>query len=100
NEVNFTRGVFLFRDTGLAGGVPFAYDDAGVVDSPDGGTAVASVLDNDWMAGAPASASNVLLSPVSSTHPGLILDLADGSLDVAAGTQAGTYSLVYQICAI
>src|SRR6266850_306247 len=100
NEVESTRGVFLWRDTGLAGNAPFAYDDAGLVPSPDGGTAVASVLANDWMGGAPATTANVLLSQVSSTHPGLILNLSDGSLDVASGTQAGTYMLVYQICAI
>src|SRR2546422_711856 len=100
NEVPFNRGVFLWRDTGLGSGAPFAYDDAGLVPSPAGGTAIVSVLANDWMAGAPATTANVILSPVSSTHPGLILDLSDGSLDVAPGTQAGTYTLVYQICAI
>src|SRR6266850_699129 len=99
NEMDSNRGVFLWRNTGLGGG-PFAYNDRGFVPSPAGGIAVDSVLANDWIAGEPATTANVILSPVSSTHPGLILDLSDGSVDVAPGTQAGSYGLVYQICAI
>src|SRR2546422_580018 len=98
NEVPFNRGVFLWRDTGLGSGAPFAYDDTGLVPSPAGGTAIVSVLTNDWMAGAPATTANVILSPVSSTHPGLILDLSGGSVDVAPGPPLGTFALVYKIC--
>jgi hypothetical protein len=97
NNANFT-GVFLWRDTGLNSTAPFAYDDMGLVPSPDGGTAIVSVLANDWYLGAQATTPTITLSPVSSNHPGVTLDLSDSSVDVAPGTQAGTYTLVYQIC--
>jgi hypothetical protein len=97
NEVDFSRGVFLWRDTGLNSGAALAYDDAGVVASPAGGTAVANVLANDWLGGVRPTTATVDLTQVASTHAGVTLDVADGSVDVA-GTQAGTFSLVYQIC--
>ena len=92
---NFQVGAFFFRHTGP--GV-FAYDDTGSVSSPDGGTAVANVLANDWIAGVRATVSNVSLFEESSSHEGVRLDTADGSVDVASGTPAGTYSLFYSIC--
>jgi hypothetical protein len=75
-----------------------AYDDAGQVPSPAGGVAVANVLANDWFAGAPATTGNVTLSEQSSTSAGVTLDSSDGSVDVAAGTAAGTHTLVYNTC--
>src|SRR5213594_1906302 len=97
NEVDFARGVFLWRDTGLNSGAALAYDDAGMVASPAGGIAVANVLDNDWLAGARPTTGTAELTQVSSTHPGVALNVFDGSVGVA-GAQAGTYTLVYQIC--
>jgi len=98
NETSGLRGVFLWRDTGLGGAAAFAYDDAGLVPSPAGGTAVQNVLANDWVAGAAATPANVDLLQLSSTHPGVTLDRFDGSVGVSTGTQPGTYTLVYQIC--
>jgi len=92
---NFQVGAFFFRHTGP--GV-FAYDDAGRVASPDGGTAVASVLANDWIAGVRATVLNVSLFVGSSSHEGVRLDILDGSVDVDSGTPAGTYTLFYSIC--
>ena len=92
---NFQVGAFFFRHTGP--GV-FAYDDAGSVASPDGGTAVASVLANDWIAGARATVLNVSLFVGSSSHEGVRLDILDGSVDVDSGTPAGSYTLFYSIC--
>ena len=97
DEVDSARGVFLWRDTGLNSGAALAYDDAGVVASPAGGIAVANVLDNDWLAGARPTTATAELIQVSSTHPGITLNVADGSVGVA-GAQAGTYTLVYQLC--
>jgi hypothetical protein len=86
-------GAFFFRYTGP--GI-FAYDDAGTLPSPDGGTAVANVLANDWIAGVRATVANVSLSQESASVEGITLDTADGSVDVALGT----YALVYRICEI
>ena len=66
--------------------------------SSAGGVAVANVLANDTLGAAPANLTNVTLSQVSSTNEGITLNPATGSVDVAAGTQIGTYSLVYTIC--
>ncbi len=91
------RGVWLWRATGP--GI-FAYDDAGYVASPNGGVAVANVLANDWIAGAPATNANVTMSQISSTSAGVSLNVVSGSVNVAAITYAGTYSLIYRICDI
>jgi hypothetical protein len=90
-------GVWLWRATGPGAN---AYDDAGKVASPDGGVAVADVLANDWIAGARATTANVAISQVSSTDAGVSLDVGNGSVNVAAGTVAGTYTLSYRICDI
>jgi len=90
-------GVWLWRATGPGAN---AYDDAGQVASPDGGVAVADVLANDWVAGTPATTANVAISQVSSTDPGVSLDVGSGSVNVAAGTVAGIYTLSYRICDI
>jgi large repetitive protein len=50
------------------------------------------------LAGAPATTPTVTLSQESSTSPGVILDRSDGSVLVAPGTPAATYTLVYKIC--
>lgn len=89
------RGIWLWRATGP--GV-YAYDDYGQVASPNGGTAVANVLANDWIAGVRATTANVYITPISSTDSGVTLDVVDGSVDVAAATPAGNYSLVYRMC--
>ena len=89
------RGVWLWRATGP--GV-FAYDDAGYVASPDGGTAVANVLANDFIAGASVTTATVTITQQSSTSSGVTLDAGDGSVDVANVTPAGTYTLAYRIC--
>lgn len=95
DETDSFRGAWLWRATGP--GI-FAYNDAGFVASPNGGTAVANVLANDWIAGVRATTANVFMAQVSSTNSGITLDVADGSVDVGAATSAGNYSLVYRIC--
>jgi YVTN family beta-propeller protein len=66
-----------------------------------GGTlALASVLTNDRLGGAVATAGTVRISLVSSTNPGLTLNLANGSISVAPLTAFGTHTLVYRICEI
>ncbi|HYS08730.1 MAG TPA: hypothetical protein VEP66_08290 [Myxococcales bacterium] len=91
-------GVFLWRPTGLDTGAVIANDDVGQVASPAGGTAVANVLDNDWLAGARATTATVTLSQESSTSAGVVLDSQSGAVLVASGTQATTHTLVYKAC--
>jgi len=66
------------------------------------GTAIASVLANDWLGSMRATTANVSLSLVSLSPPNadIQLNLSDGSVDVLRRTQSGIYSLVYQICEI
>ncbi len=95
DESDSFRGAWLWRATGPGA---FAYDDSGSVASPNGGSAVANVLANDWIAGVRATTANVFITQISSTHSGVNLDIADGSVDVSAATPAGNYSLVYRMC--
>jgi len=97
DEVDNTRGVWLWRATGPG---PHAYDDAGSVSSPAGGPALASVLGNDWIGGSNATTANVSIVAGSSSNPGVTLDVNDGSVEVAPATPAGTYNLSYRICDI
>ena len=63
-----------------------------------GGTAVANVLANDTLAGAPAALANVTLALVSSSDPGVTLDTGSGAVVVDEATAAGSHELVYEIC--
>lgn len=75
-----------------------ARDDAGTVSPLSGGVAVANVLNNDVLGPARATPANVALALVATDHAGITLDASDGSVDVAAGTPVGTYTLIYSIC--
>ncbi|RTZ03794.1 hypothetical protein EKM03_12550, partial [Flavobacterium sp. GSP6] len=76
-----------------------ANDDAGTpVNGANGGTAFTNVLVNDTLNGVAVLASQVVLTTVSSSNAGITLSGAD--VLVAAGTPAGNYTLVYQICEI
>jgi len=65
-------------------------------------TAIANVLANDRLGGAPATLANVTLSFVSLTpaNSKIRLDLTNGSVDVLGKTESGLYLLVYEICEI
>ena len=70
-------------------------DTYGPINGYTGGT-TASVLSNDLLNGLSVNASEVTLTSV--TVPlGLTLN-ADGTISVASGTPAGTYTVTYQIC--
>ncbi|MDR7070339.1 putative repeat protein (TIGR01451 family) [Pseudoxanthomonas japonensis] len=63
-----------------------------------GGNAVqdiVNVLTNDLYDGAPVLPDRVVLAPVTA---GPLSLQADGTVDVAAGTPRGTYTLVYTLC--
>ncbi|MBG6189074.1 beta strand repeat-containing protein, partial [Flavobacterium sp. CAN_S2] len=72
-----------------------ANDDAGTpVNGANGGTAFTNVLVNDTLNGVPVLASQVATTFVSSSNAGITLSGTD--VVVAAGTPAGSYTLVYQ----
>ncbi|ALN84735.1 conserved repeat domain protein [Lysobacter capsici] len=78
-----------------------ANDDTGTpVNGRTGGTAVADVRVNDTLNGNPVVAADVTLSQVSTTNPGVTLNTTTGAVNVAAGTPAGTYTLVYRLCEV
>jgi len=55
-------------------------------------------LQNDTLNGSQAQTSNVTVSFISATNPGITI--SGNSIVAAGGTPHGTYTLVYQICAI
>ncbi|MGN7990670.1 beta strand repeat-containing protein, partial [Pedobacter sp. 22226] len=74
-----------------------AVNDAGAINGISGGTAIADVLANDNYDGNTATLANVTLSQISTSNPGVTLDVATGKVNVAAGTPEAAYTLVYQI---
>ncbi|MCZ8368031.1 gliding motility-associated C-terminal domain-containing protein [Flavobacterium sp.] len=77
-----------------------AVDDSGSANGATGGTAVPNVLVNDTLNGQPVVLAQVNLTQVSTSNPNVTLDPTTGAVNVAAGTPAGNYTLVYQICEI
>lgn len=74
-----------------------AVADQGYAAFAAGGTPVANVLANDTLGGQPATTTVVRLNQVSSTSPGLSLNVSTGAIQVAPGTPHGTHTLVYSI---
>ncbi|GAB1594852.1 Ig-like domain-containing protein [Lysobacter claricitrinus] len=76
-----------------------ANDDApSPITGATGGVAMANVLANDTLGIAAPSLATVTLTQQSTSNPAIALDVATGAVNVAAGTPAGTYTLVYRIC--
>jgi hypothetical protein len=77
---------------------PMAVDDSYTISA--GNTSAGIVLDNDFETynGAQATLTNVIMSQISTSHPGISLNSNDGHVEVLAGTPAGTYTLDYKIC--
>jgi gliding motility-associated-like protein len=72
-------------------------DTFGPINGMDGGT-TASVLNNDELNGSTLDPNDVTLTLVSS-DPELTMD-TDGTIIIAPGTPAGTYTLTYEICEV
>jgi hypothetical protein len=94
------RGVFLWRPTGLGTNDVYANDDKGSTPNARGGTAVANVLANDWVAGARATTANATLTLVSSSNAGLTLNTTTGEVSASAAVGGGAYTVVYRICSL
>src|SRR5690606_9965949 len=71
-------------------------DSASNINGYTGATGVVNVFTNDLLNGVAVNPTEITLTLVSGDS-GLTLN-ANGSVDVAAGTPAGTYTLTYQIC--
>ncbi len=78
------------------GSIQGSNDIGSTVNGVLGGVSFTNVLANDLLNGQVASASAVVISFVSSTHPGISLN--GSNVVVAPGTPAGSYLLTYQIC--
>ncbi|MBE7647971.1 choice-of-anchor L domain-containing protein, partial [Tenacibaculum finnmarkense] len=92
----YDSGVFV---SGV-GGTPIIItnDDAGTL-TESGGIAVANVLVNDTVGGTTnPPLVDVDLFEVSSTNAGVTLNTTTGAVEVASGTNAGIYTLVYNAC--
>ncbi|MCG8796662.1 choice-of-anchor L domain-containing protein, partial [Tenacibaculum finnmarkense] len=64
-----------------------------------GGIAIANVLENNTVAGVVITdPTDVDFTQVSTQNPGVTLNTATGAVEVAKGTAAGTYELVYKVC--
>lgn len=92
------RGLFMWRADTSGGSGIVAHADSGSVDAPAAGVAVANVLVNDSLAGVAATVQSVTLTEVSTTHPGVSLDVSSGSVNVIAGVRVGAQTLRYRIC--
>jgi hypothetical protein len=75
-----------------------ANNDAGKASMGTGGIAIANVLANDTLGNNTPTAATVTLTQLSTTHPGVNLNVLNGSVVVNAGTANGTHSLVYRLC--
>ncbi|MCC7445334.1 MAG: hypothetical protein IT263_10955, partial [Saprospiraceae bacterium] len=73
-------------------------DNFGGINGADGGT-TPSVLDNDELNGSPVNPSDVTLTPGTPSDPALSMN-PDGTIEIAPGTPAGTYTYPYTICEI
>ena len=67
------------------------------VNGSTGATAVVNVLGNDTLNGSTLNPADVTLTPVTS---GPLTVNANGTVDVAPNTPAGTYTVTYQICEV
>ncbi|QWP78940.1 DUF11 domain-containing protein [Lysobacter sp. K5869] len=67
------------------------------VNGATGGTNVINVLGNDTLGGSAVNPADVSVKPNSN---GPLTVKADGNVDVAPGTPAGTYTVTYQLCEV
>ena len=73
-------------------------DNAGPINGPTGATNVINVYNNDSLNASAIIPTDVTLTIVTPDPKGALTLNPNGSVDVAAGTPGGTYTLTYQIC--
>ena len=73
-----------------------------VIDNANGltGGTYSSFLQNDLVNGGPANNAAITISQISTTNTGVFISTnGNGRIHVLPGTPAGTYTIVYRICA-
>ncbi len=73
-------------------------DNAGPINGTTGATNVINVYNNDSLNASAIIPTDVTLTIVTPDPKGALTLNPNGSVDVAAGTPGGTYTLTYQIC--
>jgi len=73
-------------------------DNPAAVDGVAGNTNVANAFANDTLAGAPLDPATTTATITAQTSPNVTLDVTTGTISVAPGTVAGTYTITYQVC--
>ncbi len=97
-EINTANNESTDTDTVLAV-IVATNDSATGVNGLAGATAVVNAFTADTVNGVAASPTNAILSVAPGAVPvGLSFNTANGNVDVAAGTPAGSYSFLYTIC--
>ena len=80
---------------------PVAQADSGYLPpGAGGGTALESVFSNDDLRPGTPTAATATLTTVGSVPAGISLDLSDGSVDVQASVQPGSYAFDYELCEV
>ncbi|OAZ04486.1 hypothetical protein FLB_11170 [Flavobacterium succinicans] len=75
-------------------------DTASGIDGFSGAKNILNILTNDFIDSATAKINNVSISVITPDATGKIVLNPDGSVDVKAGTPAGNYTFVYELCTI
>jgi len=96
NPTNCDTAVVRFTVTAAI--IQAVHDDGTSIIGALGGQSLANVLVNDTLNGSTAMLTTVNLTQISTTNTGVTLDPATGTVNVAAGTPSGTYTVTYQIC--
>ncbi|MCD8445579.1 choice-of-anchor L domain-containing protein, partial [Tenacibaculum finnmarkense] len=95
-DKSYDSGVFILGIGGLPTIVTIV--NTGTL-TQSGGIAIANVLENNTVAGVVITdPTDVDFTQVSTQNPGVTLNTATGAVEVAKGTAAGTYELVYKVC--
>jgi uncharacterized repeat protein (TIGR01451 family)/gliding motility-associated-like protein len=75
-------------------------DNGGIINGYTGAISILNVFDNDLLNGNPVNPADLILTETVADPTGNLTLNPDGSVDLAANTPAGTYTLIYQICEI
>jgi gliding motility-associated-like protein len=77
-----------------------AVGDSGMINGFVGNPSLLSVLSNDSLNGAVLNPALVTIGLITTPATGITLNTTTGAVGVSAGTPAGVYSFIYQICEV
>jgi large repetitive protein len=84
--------------TVVAAPVTATADSVADINGASGATNVVNAFTGDTVNGAPATATNAILTAATAVPSVLNFDTATGNISVAAGTPAGVYNFDYKLC--